>query len=215
MQAFFESWYGQLITAAAAILLILAGIGVSRSRSGEGSHKGTRMLVFSAVMVAVATVLSFVKILKMPQGGSVTLFSMLPITLIGYIYGPAQGILCGMAYGLIQLILGPWVISPVQLLVDYPLAFGALGLSGFFWKRQDGMLTGYAVGCLGRLIMSGISGVVFFSEYAAEWNMNPLAYSFAYNIAYIGAEALVTIVVFMAVTPVKQSLERIKTMARA
>ncbi|MBQ5959165.1 MAG: energy-coupled thiamine transporter ThiT [Firmicutes bacterium] len=215
MQAFFESWYGQLITAAAAILLILAGIGVSRSRSGEGSHKGTRMLVFSAVMVAVATVLSFVKILKMPQGGSVTLFSMLPITLIGYIYGPAQGILCGMAYGLIQLILGPWVISPVQLLVDYPLAFGALGLSGFFWKRQDGMLTGYAVGCLGRLIMSVISGVVFFSEYAAEWNMNPLAYSFAYNIAYIGAEALVTIVVFMAVTPVKQSLERIKTMARA
>ena len=215
MQAFFESWYGQVITAVVAILLILVGIGVSGSRSDESSSKKTKMLVYSAVAVAVATVLSFIKILKMPQGGSVTLFSMLPIALIGYFYGPAQGILCGMSYGLIQLILEPWVISPVQLLVDYPLAFGALGLSGFFWKREDGLLTGYAVGCAGRLVMAVISGVAFFAEYAADWKMNPIAYSFAYNIAYIGAEALITIVVFMAVSPLKQAIERIKTMARS
>ena len=130
MQAFFEAWYGQVITAIVALLLILVGIGIVVGKN-KNRRQATRMLVFSAAAIALAMVLSFLKIVEMPQGGSITLFSMFAITLIGYFYGPAQGILCGMAYGLIQLIQDPYVISPAQLIIDYPLAFGMLKLSGF------------------------------------------------------------------------------------
>lgn len=209
MQEFFEAWYGQLVTAAVALLLILVGVGFV---IGKNRKQGTKMLVFSAMAVAVATVLSFLKIVEMPQGGSITLFSMFAITLIGYFYGPAQGILCGMAYGLIQLVTGPYVIHPAQLLMDYPLAFGMLGLSGFLNKRPDGLLAGYVLGVFGRLAMSVLSGVVFFAEYAGD--MDPFLYSVGYNIAYLGGEALLTAVVFMVIPSVKKAVERIKIMAQ-
>ncbi len=212
MQEFFEAWYGQVITAAVAIVLILIGIGILSGKN-KNRRQATRMLVFSAAAVALATVLSFLKIVEMPQGGSITLFSMFAITLIGYFYGPAQGILCGMAYGLIQLILGPYVIHPAQLLIDYPLAFGMLGLSGFLNKRPDGLLAGYILGVFGRLIMSVLSGVIFFAEYAGD--MDPVIYSIGYNIAYMGGEALLTAVVFMVVPAVKKTIERVKTIAQA
>lgn len=212
MQEFFEAWYGQVITAAVAIVLILIGIGILSGKN-KNRRQATRMLVFSAAAVALATVLSFLKIVEMPQGGSITLFSMFAITLIGYFYGPAQGILCGMAYGLIQLILGPYVIHPAQLLIDYPLAFGMLGLSGFLNKRPDGLLAGYILGVFGRLIMSVLSGVIFFAEYAGD--MDPVIYSIGYNIAYLGGEALLTAVVFMVVPAVKKTIERVKTIAQA
>lgn len=212
MQAFFEAWYGQVITAIVAVLLILVGIGIVAGKK-RNRRQATRMLVFSAAAIALATVLSFLKIVELPQGGSITLFSMFAITLIGYFYGPAQGILCGMAYGLIQLILGPYVIHPAQLVIDYPLAFGMLGLSGFLNKRPDGLLAGYMLGVFGRLAMSVISGVIFFADYAGE--MDPFIYSVGYNIAYLGGEALLTAVVFMVVPAVKKTVERIKTIALA
>ena len=211
MQEFFEAWYGQLTTAIVAIVLILVGVGVSMR--GKSSKQATRMLVFSAMAIALATVLSFLKIVEMPQGGSITLFSMFAITLIGYFYGPAQGILCGMAYGLLQMMLDPYVIHPLQLLVDYPLAFGALGLSGFLNKRPDGLLAGYILGVFGRLVMAVISGVVFFAEYAGD--MDPFLYSVGYNIAYLGGEALLTAVVFMVIPSVKKAVEKIRVMAQA
>ena len=83
MQEFFEAWYGQVITAAVAIVLILIGIGILSGKN-KNRRQATRMLVFSAAAVALATVLSFLKIVEMPQGGSITLFSMFAITLIGY-----------------------------------------------------------------------------------------------------------------------------------
>lgn len=209
MQQFFEAWYGQLVTAAAAVLLILIGIGLT---TRERRH-ATRMLVFSAMAIAVGTVLSFLKIVDMPAGGSITLFSMFAVSLIGYFYGPAQGILCGMAYGLIQLALGPYVIHPAQLVIDYPLAFGMLGLSGFLRKRPDGLLAGYILGVFGRLTMSVLSGVIFFAESAGD--MNPLVYSVGYNIAYLGGEALLSAVVFMVIPAVKKTVERIRVMAQA
>ena len=101
----------------------------------------TKQLVFSAAAIALATVISVViKLPSLPNGGSVTLFSMLVITLIGYWYGPATGLLAAFAYGILQFITGPYVVHPVQVLLDYPLAFGALGLSGFFSKKKNGLL---------------------------------------------------------------------------
>ena len=82
----------------------------------------------------------------MPFGGSVTLCSSFFIVLIAYWYGPAVGMMAGVAFGLLQFVLGPFIISLPQVLFDYPLAFGALGVAGFFYHRKHGLLIGYIAG---------------------------------------------------------------------
>jgi len=115
------------------------------------SKRNTKALVFSAVSVALATVIATVlKLPSLPFGGSVTLFSMLLICLVGYWYGPAVGLTAAVAYGILQFITGPYVVHPLQVLLDYPLAFGALGLSGFFHRKKHGLLLGYIAGVAGR-----------------------------------------------------------------
>lgn len=175
------------------------------------TNKKTKQLMFAAMAIALATVASFLKIMDMPMGGSVTLFSMLFISLIGYWYGPTVGIMTGVAYGLLQFTLDPYVFSIPQVIIDYPLAFGALGLSGFFKDRKFGMTIGYVVSVLGRYFFAFLSGYIFFGMYAPE-GWNPVIYSLAYNGAYLGAEALLTIIV-MNVPPVKKALDKVKVMA--
>ncbi len=173
----------------------------------------TRKLVFSAVAVALAMITSMIKLIDMPMGGSVTLFSMLFISLIGYWYGLGAGILTGCAYGLLQFIIDPYILSIPQVLIDYPLAFGALGLSGLLHDRKFGLQTGYLIGVIGRLIFAILSGVIFFADYAPE-GMNPFVYSFLYNGSYLGAEALVTVII-LALPPVASALAKVKSMVNA
>lgn len=173
----------------------------------------TKQLVFSAVAVALAMITSMIKIIDMPMGGSVTLFSMLFICLIGYWYGPTAGIVTGIAYGLLQFIIDPYMLSIPQVLIDYPLAFGALGLSGLFHNKKFGLQIGYLVGVLGRFVFAILSGVIFFADYAPE-GMNPFVYSFLYNGAYLGAEALVTVII-LSLPPVTKALANVKSMINA
>ena len=126
----------------------------------------TRKLVFSAMGIALAMVTSYIKVWEMPMGGSVTLLSMLFICLIGYWFGPRYGLITGIAYGILQFVVDPYMVSLPQVLFDYPLAFGALGLSGFFSDKKYGLQTGYVAGVLGRFVFSTLSGVIFFASYA-------------------------------------------------
>lgn len=142
------------------------------------------------------------------MGGSVTLLSMLFISLIGYWYGPKYGLLAGIAYGVLQFVVDPYMYSVPQVLLDYPLAFGALGLSGFFTNQKYGLQAGYVAGVLGRFVCSLLSGVIFFAAYAPE-GMNPWVYSAAYQGSYLGAETLITLVV-ISVPPVTKALKRVK-----
>ena len=103
-----------------------------KEREKGKEENGTKQLVFCAMAVALAMVTSMLKVYSFPFGGSITLFSMLFICFVGYVYGPATGILTGAAYGVLQFIIEPYIYFPLQVLVDYPLAFGALGLSGVF-----------------------------------------------------------------------------------
>ena len=82
--------------------------------------------------MALATILDMFKLTKLPNGGSVTLGAMVPIILMALLYGPEVGFLTGFLYGLIKLILGPYILHPLQVLFDYPLPFMALGLAGYF-----------------------------------------------------------------------------------
>lgn len=175
----------------------------------------TRKLVFAAVSIALATVISVaVKLPSLPNGGSVTLFSMLMITMIGYWYGPGFGIISGIVYGILQFITGPYVVHPLQVILDYPLAFGALGLSGFFHDRKNGLIIGYITGVFGRFFWACISGIIFYTEYVGNLQGNMLAVwgSILYNLTYLLPEAVMTIVVLL-VPAVRKALSHIKGLA--
>lgn len=169
----------------------------------------TRQLVFSAVAIALSMVTSMLKIFEMPMGGSVTLFSMLFIVLIGYWYGPKAGLMTGFAYGLLQFVIDPVFYTIPQMIVDYPLAFGALGVSGFFSKKKYGLQIGYVAGVLGRLVFSFLSGVLFFASYAEGTGMSAPLYSLVYNGSYLGMEGAITLVV-LCIPPVANALKQVR-----
>lgn len=171
-----------------------------------------KQLAFCAMAIALGTVLSYLKIFHFPTGGSITLFSMLIIILPGYWFGLGAGLLTGVAYGILQLVIDPYVLYPMQLVVDYILAFGALGLSGLFANSKNGLIKGYCTGVLGRYIFAVISGWIFFGTYAWEgWSALP--YSLAYNATYIFSEAALTILLLL-IPPVKKAFSRITLQAR-
>ncbi len=171
-----------------------------------------KQLTFSAMAMALAMLLSNVKILDLFAGGSATLCSMFFITLIGYFYGTGAGLLTGLAYGLLQFVIDPVFYTLPQLLIDYPLAFGALGLSGLFRKKKWGLQIGYVVGIIGRLFFSWLSGILFFASYAESYQMLPALYSFYYNGSYIGVEGVITLII-ISLPPVKKGLDAVKRMA--
>lgn len=183
------------------------------SVTGGSTSSAVRKLVFSAMGIALAMVTSYIKVWEMPMGGSVTLLSMLFICLIGYWFGAKYGIITGVAYGLLQFVVDPYVLSIPQVLFDYPFAFGALGLSGFFSNRKYGLQIGYTVGVLGRFVFSTLSGAIFFAAYAPE-GMNPWVYSSLYQGTYLGTEGFVTLVI-ISLPPVTKALNLIHRQASA
>lgn len=200
------------IIAVIAILIIIAlAVGYIKKNSAKFT---TKQLVYSAVAMALATVTSMIKLFNMPMGGSITLLSMLFIALIGYWYGPAIGLMTGFAYGLLQFVMEPIFYTIPQMLVDYPLAFGALGLAGFFCTSKNGLTKGYIAGVLGRYFFAFISGWIFFGSYAADYNMSAPVYSLVYNGAYLIAEAVITLII-INLPPVRKALEQVKKMAIA
>ena len=213
-----EEWgnYYELTTAGYTALIVgmvlIFLIGFSLFRTKTTKKTDTKQLVFSAMAIAIAIVTSLIKLFQLPMGGSVTLFSMFFICLIGYLYGLGAGLSTAIAYGFLQLITDPYIISIPQMLVDYLFAFGALGLSGVFKNSKYGMIKGYLLGVLGRYFFSFLSGLIFFGSYASEYNMSAPIYSLIYNGAYIGAEAGLTLFA-LALPPVSNAISHIKRMA--
>ena len=193
---------------AVAVFLLLIVISVF---AGGRKKIGAKQLAYCSMALALAVVCSQIKFFRLPTGGSITLFSMLFVVLIGYWYGPVVGLLAGVTYGLLRLILGPYIVSLPQMLVDYPLAFGALGISGFFSDKKNGLLIGYIAAVLGRFFFAVLSGVIFFGMYAPE-GMNPLLYSISYNGFYLCAEGLLTLIL-LAVPAVRKAMMSVKLQA--
>ena len=191
------------------VILILALLGIAMCFIRKRSKKMTvKQLAFCAVSIALGTVLSYIKVFSFPTGGSITLLSMLIVCLPGYWFGLGAGIMTGVAYGVLQMLIDPYILYPMQLVMDYLLAFGALGLAGLFARRKGGLIPGYITGVLGRYVFAVLSGWIFFGMYAWE-GWNPLLYSVVYNGIYIFAEAIVTIVILL-LPPVKKAMEIVK-----
>ncbi|MCI8566516.1 MAG: energy-coupled thiamine transporter ThiT [Lachnospiraceae bacterium] len=203
---------GSYAVMAVLLLLLLLSIRGRRGHKSQKKHKmKTQEMVFCAAAIGLATVTSFLKFVSLPFGGSVTLFSMLFISLIGYFYGAKTGLTAGLAYGILQLLLEPHFYAPLQVILDYPLAFGALGLSGFFNNQKKGLATGYVAGVAGRYLCHVISGYVFFAEYAPP-EMNPLIYTLGYNLTYLLPEMVATVIV-ISIPAVRQAAARVRRQA--
>jgi len=170
-----------------------------------------KVLTYSGSAMALAFILSFITIISMPQGGSVTPMSMFVVSLIGFWFGPTIGLVSGVTYGLLQLIQGAHMVHPVQLLLDYPLAFGMLGLSGFFRKVPHGMYIGFIAGTLGRFIMSTIAGWLYWIGVDTPGS---LWASIVYNSSYIFPEIALTLVV-LAIPAMRNALKHVNTRVAA
>lgn len=172
-----------------------------------------KQLVCSAACIALAFVLSFVKVFQLPYSGSVTLCSMFFICYAGYCFGPVDGLICGVIYSILQYMQGAYIISPLQLCCDYFLAFAALGISGFFHRKgYKGLLAGYVLACLLRGGFHTLGGFLFYMDYVPEsFRAHSITYLYpiVYNYSYILAEMAITIVIIL-IPSVRKTLERLK-----
>ena len=169
-------------------------------------NQKTRMLTESAVMIALAAVLSMITIFRMPQGGSITAASMVPLLFIAYRYGAKWGLMTAFVYSVIQMVLGfypPPVTTFINyllvVLLDYVIAFSVMGLAGVFSKAIRGKRIlsigfGSFAAVFVRLVCHVLSGIVIWGSYAPEGT--PVwIYSVTYNGSYMLAEAVVTTIV--------------------
>lgn len=155
-------------------------------------------LVEGGIMIAVATVLSYVKVFEMPQGGSITAVSMAPILIYSFRHGVKKGMLSSIVYGILQFVLqGGFSLHPLSILLDYVIAFGMLGLAGIVRGGQCKVLLGSFIAIVLRYIVLVISGVVVWGSYAPE-GMSPVHYSVVYNASYMIPEGILTLI-FIAI----------------
>ena len=174
-----------ILTLIAVIILIVIFIKIKKVKFT------TKILVQVALAVALSTILSLIKFYHFPQGGSINLASMVPILIMAMIYGPEIGFLTGFVYGIVDLILGPYILNPIQVLFDYPLPYMALGLAGYFKNNKTLAVT---AAMIGRFIFHFISGVVFFGSFAPD-NMSPIVYSAVTNALLIIPNGIICLIV--------------------
>ena len=165
----------------------------------------TRRLVEVGIFVAIAIVLELIStlipFLHMPQGGSISL-GMLPIFIIAYRFGVKEGVIAGFVFGIVNFILSGYAIHWGSIFFDYMFAFSALGIAGLFKKtalsNNFSFIAGIALGGFLRYVFHGLSGVIFFSSYAGDFN--PWFYSFiVYNLPYMLASIILVIIVGISI----------------
>ena len=172
--------------------------------TAKQSMSRSRILVESALMVAVATVLSLVKLLDLPYGGSVTIGSMLPVIIISYRHGLKWGTLTGFVFAVIEQLLGlknlsyvtTWQSIVAVILLDYMFAFMVIGLGGIFRKhakQPTALLAGTVFVCLLRYACHVLSGATVWAGLSIPTNA-ALLYSLGYNATYMLPETIVTAV---------------------
>jgi len=171
--------------------------------------KKTKLLVEGAAMVALATVLSYIRVIKMPWGGSVTLLSMLPIIIFSIKNGVKNGLVVSFVFSLIQFLQGimdglfGWGLTPVSLVacivIDYLLAFTVLGIAGIFRdKGMNGWILGTVLAVGLRFVMHFLSGVLIWHSFGELWGgfstESTILYSLLYNGAYMVPELIFTVI---------------------
>lgn len=169
-------------------------------------------LTESAVMIALATILSVLKIFDLPYGGSITVGSMLPMIIIAYRYGIGKGMITGLVYSVIQLLFGLSALSYATsktaliaiIMLDYIIAFAVTGLGGVFKKafknnQTAGIMSGAALVCVLRFICHVVSGCTVWAGVSIP-SSDGLIYSLSYNATYMLPETIIVLILAWYVT---------------
>ncbi len=181
----------------------------------KNEAKDTRALVYGAVCMALSFGLSYIKLFELPQGGAVTFASLIPLMLYSYMFGIRRGVVIGALYGLLQFVQAPWFYHPVQFLLDYPIAFSAIGLTGLF--NEIGLFPkikplGFALGALIavtlRYFSHVISGIFVFGSGDPE-NYGAVAWSFLYN-SFVYVDFAFDLVIGVVITASKSLMNLIE-----
>jgi thiamine transporter len=202
------------VLAAAAILI---GIPAFLGKKTP-AEKNTRSIVYAAICIALGFALSYLKLFSLPQGGSITVASLLPLMIYSYIFGIRKGASAGFIYGILQFIQEPYFLDPWQFVLEYPLAFGLIGLAGIFHELKifNGnailqlALGGIVVAVL-RFLCHFIAGIIVWGHYAPE-GTGAVVYSLTYNLSYVFPDmaiALVAGAAMLASKSFKATIDRI------
>jgi len=174
----------------------------------------TRMLCEGAVCVALAQILGYIKLWKMPWGGSVTLI-MLPIFIFAIRWGLSSGLIAGFVLGVLQFMFdGGFVLGWQSILGDYVIAYTLVGLAGIFAGKSGGIFAGAVAGAVGRLISLYITGATLWAEYMPDVFLgmamtSPWVYSLIYNAIYVGLSLVAALIVIGALyRPLKKYFEK-------
>lgn len=204
----------QVVLYISAVLLILSIFATALIFNKNKKPIDTHCIAMAGITLAMSFGLSYIKLFELPQGGSVTLFSLLPIMIFASLYGTKKGVFVCLIYGVLQAIQDPWIIHPAQFFLDYPIAFACIGLSGIFAnaKRleklpQVAFVSGGVLAGVLRFVCHVLSGVFAFSAYAK--GVNPWAYSLAYN-SFVFVDIALTLVVGVIVFSSKAFVKEMK-----
>ena len=172
-------------------------------------HSKTRMIAEAGVAIAIAQVLSFITLFHMPQGGSIKAASLVPLMIFAYRWGGTRGIWAGVVYGVLHFLLGfKSSIHYLSIILDYLVAYGAIGVCGYFKDNMTGLVSGSIVAIALRWFTSVTSGAVVFASYAPQ-GQNPWIYSMIYNASYMIPDGILNIIVLLFVYQgVKRGLNR-------
>lgn len=160
-----------------------------------------RRLCEGAIMVAIAQILSYIKLWEMPWGGSIVL-AMVPIILFSVRWGLGSGLLAGFVFGVLQFMFdGGFAIGWQSIIGDYLLAFTVLGLAGLMKGKKLGVFWGTLIGGVARFLVHYVVGATIWAAYMPDtfFGMtmtSPWIYSLLYNIAYMGPNIVITLVIF-------------------
>lgn len=201
---------------AIALFMMAVLIGVVLLSDRKNIKLGVREMTVTAVLVALGYALSFIRVVPMPWGGSVTLCSMLFVCLTGYIYGARTGLIGGLLYGVLQLLAdgGGYMLSPFQVACDYIFSFMGLGISGLLNKKKNGLVTGYILAITVRGVFNTLGGYIYWMDYIPSGFPVSIRYLYplVYNYSYILAEGVVTVVV-ISVPAVRKTIDKVKRIA--
>ena len=175
----------------------------------RGNKFNTKLIVLVGIFSGISYVLYVIQFIKYPQGGGISLFSMLPVMLLSLLCGRQAGLTAGMIFGLLKILNGFFVVHPAQFLLDYILSTMALGLAGTFGTdKKHKVILGCLLAVSLSVFINIVSGAVYFGEYAPE-GMNVWWYSFIYNFSSAGVEGILTVIV-VAVLPLNKFRKMIK-----
>ena len=173
-------WIAVLVLVALGVILLVV--------TKTSKNWNAKMLSFAALSIALSFVLSCIRLYRMPQGGSVTPASMLPLMLFSAAFGVGPGLLAGLVYGILQYLQGGWFLNVWQFALDYLLAFAALGLAGLAKKLPEkwGLYCAMLIAVIGRALSATLAGIMF-------WDTAPVA-SLVYNGTYLVPEVVICMI---------------------